>query len=263
MIGGTNAATGSGGGLNFSVVGGTAQPSGKENTVWVNTSTAISGYAVSATEPKSPTEGMVWLLAGTSAAVPLNVDAENIVMIYPTQCTQYISGAWASKTAMTYADGAWVNWRMYLYNNGDLCTDVTGGWTGTTSSGADYIQVTKFNGETSMRTAKAVDFSGYTSLTIEYKYWGNPGAYDASYSNTQPSSVKFQILNEAEEVIDTFASHSIPSQIRVENATISTATLDVSSYNEPCILEAVVRGAPTHQSYGGSASINLYEAKLE
>ena len=44
MIGPTNA-RGGGGGLNLKVVGGTTQPTNpRENTIWVNTTTAITGY---------------------------------------------------------------------------------------------------------------------------------------------------------------------------------------------------------------------------
>lgn len=50
MIGRTN--VGGGDNLNFKIVGGTAQPSNpKENTIWVNTSTAIHAWDFSATEP--------------------------------------------------------------------------------------------------------------------------------------------------------------------------------------------------------------------
>lgn len=50
MIGRTN--VGGGDNLNFKIVGGTAQPSNpKENTIWVNTNTAIHAWDFSATEP--------------------------------------------------------------------------------------------------------------------------------------------------------------------------------------------------------------------
>ena len=63
MIGRTNAGGGAGGGLNFKVVGGTSTPaSTKENTIWVNTDTAIPSWHFGVDEPnfynlKTRTEG--------------------------------------------------------------------------------------------------------------------------------------------------------------------------------------------------------------
>ena len=119
-IGRTN--VGGSGGLNLKIVGGTSQPSGKENLIWVNTSTAINGYAFSATAPTIPAAGMVWFVTGTSASAAINIDKKNKVMIYPNSCYQYISGAWVSKTAMTYLGGTWVDWMLWLYKAGDTDT---------------------------------------------------------------------------------------------------------------------------------------------
>lgn len=257
--------TGGGGGgeVSVSVVGGTVQPAGKENRIWVNTETEINGYAFSATEPAAATEGLVWLKTGISATAPINLSRKNTVMLYPTNCYQYISGAWVSKTAMTYINGAWLNWTVYLYSNGNQYEAVTGGWDGASSVGEDYLQLTKFYGTATMSTVNAVDLSGFSTLTVRYKYWGNPGAYDASYSNTKASEVKFEVVDEAGNVVGTFANHSISSQIKEANAVESTETLDISSLDKPCKVRAVAIGATTHQSYGGSATINLYEARLE
>lgn len=119
---------GGGAGLNFSVVGGTTQPTGKENLIWVNTSTAITSWEFSATEPTAPAEGMVWFVTGTSATTPINAVKKNGIWIYPTSVYQYIGGTWVDKTAKTYQNGAWVNWGLYLYSLGDEFVDVTNGW---------------------------------------------------------------------------------------------------------------------------------------
>ena len=126
-----------GAGLKLKVVGGTAAPaSPKENTVWVSTDTEIRSYAFSATEPENPTEGMVWFTTGLSSSATMNVDKKNTVMLYPLSCKQYISGAWVTKTAKTYQGGAWKEWSLYFYNEGDKCEDVTGGWA-TVAKGLD------------------------------------------------------------------------------------------------------------------------------
>lgn len=64
---------GGGVGLNLKVVGGTVQPTGKENTIWVNTDTAITSYVFSATKPSSEevTSSNVYTSSGASADTAL------------------------------------------------------------------------------------------------------------------------------------------------------------------------------------------------
>lgn len=124
-----NTGGGSGGGLNLKVVGGTTQPtSPKENTIWVNTDTEIEGWAFSSAQPESPKEGMLWFQTTTDSLVAMNIDKKNTVMLYPGGCSQYIGGAWVEKDAQSFIGGKWVDWRIYFYNKGDQCTDLTGGW---------------------------------------------------------------------------------------------------------------------------------------
>lgn len=98
----------------------------KENTVWIDTTTPINGYAFSATEPVNPVAGMVWFVTGTSSSAAMNVDKKNTVMLYPSGCYQYIGGAWIKKTALTYLNGAWVAWKLIIYEEGYINTDVIG-----------------------------------------------------------------------------------------------------------------------------------------
>lgn len=127
-----NLTGGGGGGLNFTVVGGTSQPvNPKENTIWVNTETEISGWAFSATEPGSPVEGMVWIYTGKSSTVEFNALKKNGIQVYPISAKQYVGGAWVDVTAKSYQGSEWVDWfsGTYIYKNGDQCTDITGGFT--------------------------------------------------------------------------------------------------------------------------------------
>ena len=116
--------------LNFRVVGGPSAPSApKENTVWVNTESAVSAWLFSAEQPESPAEGTVWFISGTSATAPFNALKKNGISVYPAGCKQYVNGAWLEKEAVTWQNGAWIEWwNGVLYKNGDLCEDRTGGW---------------------------------------------------------------------------------------------------------------------------------------
>lgn len=122
---------GSGGGLNFKIVGDTVAPATpKENMIWVNTSTKITSYIFSATEPEAPAEGEnpVWILTGASSTVEFNALKKNGIQICPMSAKQYVGGAWMDVTAKSWQNGEWVDWLVYLYNEGDSCVDITGGW---------------------------------------------------------------------------------------------------------------------------------------
>jgi len=123
---------GGGASLNFKVVGGTTQPtSPKENTIWVNTSTAVTGWAFSAEQPASPQAGMVWFAIGAASDASFNALQKNEIHVYPAQCMQYVSGTWTEKTARIYKAGSWRDLKVWLYKNGDLCEGITGGWVNT------------------------------------------------------------------------------------------------------------------------------------
>lgn len=94
--------------LNFKVVGGTTQPENpKENTVWVNTGTEISGWVFSPEEPSEPSDGLVWIALGKASRAPFNALKKNGLFVYPLFCKQYVSGAWGTKTACVYKSGTW------------------------------------------------------------------------------------------------------------------------------------------------------------
>lgn len=94
--------------LNFNVIGGTSQPtSASENTIWVNTDTAISGWVFSATEPTNPVAGMVWIKTALSAANEFNALKKNNITVYPISAAQYIGGTWVNKEAKRRNGSTW------------------------------------------------------------------------------------------------------------------------------------------------------------
>lgn len=103
----------------------------KENTIGIITTTPITSWIFSATEPGTPANGMVWIYTGMESPIEFNALKKNGVQVYPISARQYVSGAWVDVTAKSYQNGAWADWAIepqYLYNNGDECTDITGGW---------------------------------------------------------------------------------------------------------------------------------------
>lgn len=165
-----NMVGGGGAGLNLKVVGGTTQPVAPvENTIWVNTDVTINSYAFSTDEPTNPVEGMVWFQTGLDAPAPINIDKKNTVMLYPTGCKQYISGAWVDKTAKTYINGAWVDWYVYLLKLG-WQDAALGGWNifgnyGSATFGSTGLVLThQYESGKLLANKSILDVSNYSKL---------------------------------------------------------------------------------------------------
>lgn len=133
--------------LNFKVVGGTEQPGNpKENTIWVNTETDISGWVFSPEEPAEPSGGLVWIGLGMASPAPFNALKKGGLYCFPASCRQYAGGAWVNADAYLWKDGAWVQFGSalspYFYQDGDAKIELLG-------DGADadgYITLTAASG---------------------------------------------------------------------------------------------------------------------
>ena len=180
-IGRTNVGVGTS--LNFSIVGGTSQPvNPKENTIWVNTDTRISGWVFSASDPESPTEGMVWILTGISSTVKFNALKKNGIQVYPISAKQYINGVWVNKTAMSYQGGKWVNWlktenflyyRGSFYNDQKITEQYNRGCTYTLENDKIHIYAGEYTGNAVYLYFNPISFSGKTKLIVRAKSNGN------------------------------------------------------------------------------------------
>lgn len=177
--------TGSGGApLNFEVVPNPQPDTAKENTIWVDTD-RINNYYFSATQPEGMVDYDVWFLAGYSSSVEFNALKKNGIQVYPLSAMQMVSGALKDVTAKIYQGGKWADWitECYLYNEGDQCSDITGGWgkDGWTWAGyANSIQGLTINSDhiklsanppsyvAAVGTNKKVNLSRYKSLEVLY-----------------------------------------------------------------------------------------------
>lgn len=91
----------------------------KGNTIGVITTTTMTSWVFSATEPKEPEVGMVWISVGTSSNAEFNAIKKNTLQVYPTSAKQYEGGKWENKTAFIYLNGEWVElWDGYYYKSG-------------------------------------------------------------------------------------------------------------------------------------------------
>lgn len=122
---------GGGSGLSIRVLGGTNQPANpKEGMIWVKTSAVKPDYILSENQPGNPASGLAWIKLG-SDGVTLPVDKKGTLAITLAGCSVWSGSAWDNVDAWVYTGGKWVQFSstvVYLYNKGDLCTDITGGW---------------------------------------------------------------------------------------------------------------------------------------
>lgn len=176
-----NIGGGSGGGLNFKVVGNPQPETPKENTIWVATDVDITSWIFSATEPSPAAAGMVWITIGASSIAEFNALKKNGIQVYPISAKQYVSGAWVGVAAKSYQGGEWVDWIIKLFVPGMTPEIIALGWKArsdqtaqapTATVGANAITV-KFGIYTGGRTGvvyfpEKKDLSSAKTITMQY-----------------------------------------------------------------------------------------------
>lgn len=127
-----------GAGLNFKIVGGTTRPQNpRENTIWINTDTAIGEYQFSSTKPKTKADGSglqkgdVWIATQDESLVFLNVLKKQAVILRLGKVLQYIDSDFELKAGKIYQSGQWkdIESSLILIDDGNLLTEETGGVT--------------------------------------------------------------------------------------------------------------------------------------
>lgn len=174
-------------GLNFTVVGGTTQPNNPtENTIWVNTSTDITGWYFSVTQPENMINGDVWFETNMATPIEFNALKDNNIQLYPTDARQYVNSALVDVPVMIYQNNEWVNWwDGELYKSGNEYPLITGGWVGKAmrgnSSGNDLMPtITKGGNDITasisgnshggiIHTAKKIDLTKYNKIIFKGK----------------------------------------------------------------------------------------------
>lgn len=250
---------GNGGGsnLNFKVVGGTSGPASPvENTVWVVTDAAISKWDFRAEGNPSwaEPEGTVFI---TSSTDPVNIHFNAIknatkgirIFLQLLGCIQYSAGAWRKREAYIYQGGVWKqfsNVALYLYNNGDQCTNVSGGWDAYAYKRSDDTAVT----EVAPTVAK-----NSSSITVtHYSSWENytSGALltNASIDVTNYGSLSINVtavtLSDASEGLKLFLTNTKSNNLTIIASLDLTATgiktLNISSVSGACYVGIYCQG---------------------
>lgn len=164
-----------------------------ENTIGVITTTTISSWAFSATEPTEPEAGIVWILVGKSSSADFNALKSNKLQVYPISAKQYVSSSWVSKTFKVYQNGTWAEpWNGKLFDAGNEYEEYTGGWESKDgelvnnkgiTKGTDSITVSisrpsgNDHQESIAGTVKQIDLTEFNTLQINLtSYSSNKGS---------------------------------------------------------------------------------------
>jgi len=243
-------------GLNFTVVGGTTQPTlPKENTIWVNTSVPITSYGFSPGQP-SAFQGRVWIQ--TSLASPAQFNAlkpgdagsgyyKRSLLICPVSAQIYNGSSWVNVTSASkiYQGGVWKPLMTILYELGNDNPTITGGF-----SKAPFIA----GGSTFNNLSVA---NNGTNLVIT----GNDGAWatNNAVSLTGVNTVRMRLTcsktngsNIANIVVG-----STRSNLYYNNVAVYTAVPVVASFTDYIMNVTSLTGAyyigGTHSSVAGSS----------
>lgn len=149
----------------------------RENTIGVITTVPVTAYAISASQPSSPKEGMLWILAGPVGGASLAVTAKNPIVVYPGSTRQYVDGAWVTKTARIYQGGEWKPWLMTLIPDPAYSASA---WSKsnlsiTNQNASMLFQCSSMYGTQTAYGLKAVDVTAYSTMKIQCTFTQDTG----------------------------------------------------------------------------------------
>lgn len=254
--------------LNFKIVAyateeelAAAQP--KENTIGVVTTTPINGWVFSAEEPTELQEGLIWIDHNLQSSSSFNGLKKNTIKIYPGSARQYINNEWITVTALTYQNNQWIDWLTYLYNNGDECIDITGGWQGRSwASVANDGQVADSFVLTKNATSMHCQLNQNRSGVVEIK--NNISLKGKKYLKLQCENVANVGTSIALRmaIINRTASYWYTNALSIVIVNNGIITLDLSNYQNDSTYDIII-GAVTNQGSGNYAALNILKVWLE
>ena len=261
MIGRTNAGGGAGGGLNFKVVGGTSAPaSPKENTIWVNTSTAITSWDFSATEPTKRSKNKNLILypyyetTKTDKGITFTSNADGTITANGT----------ASAAVAFDVIYSWNNTQSYPLEVGKTYT-LSGCPVGGSASGYRLQAVFR---STSNTTDFVSDYgSGLTFTADTTKY--RMGVRIVLESGTKVSNLVFKPQLEKGSTATSFVKGDATGQVWISTGAFSSAPFNALKKNNitvyPLSAKQYVSGAwvdKTAKSYQNGSWVDWWNGEL-
>lgn len=224
-----------GGGEKIEALSGTIAPeAARENALWVQTETPVTDHVFSPVQPGSAAEGTVWLRT-YGEGVNFILDKKQKLRFHLDAAYQYVGGAWRSVDISVYTGTGWeqiVSSRIYLYNRGDQCADLTGGWMvyshypeivnialGETSIMISMVNENdpnhSWNGVVVRSTNKIYIPDTYTKLCARYNFRANGGGGVDFCLGTQHGDFAFNHLTSANTHLSSGSVGDVTVQVDV------------------------------------------------
>lgn len=198
-------------------------------------------------------DGAVWIKTMSDSVVSFNAIKKNMLEVYPTAASQYVSGAWETCVAYIYQNGAWKQfWNGELFENGNLYSDHTGGWPvtmGVQRSTDPYLYYNAGAQNLIFGTAKKIDVTNFSSLHVIGRGRGDY-AYQGGVSARTPSFGIASALSSSGSGGVTYAARADLSVGYVGISTLPSFTtesvLDLTSYSGEYYIAFSVTGSHTN-----------------
>lgn len=242
--------------LNYEVVGGTSTPSSaSENTIWVNTSTAISRHVFSSTKPTDPETGLVWFEVNTSSPAAINVlDDDNVLYVYPVNCMQYVSDVWISKKAKVYQNNAWKDLGLIVLDDG-VINQSLGGLPEAVNEGFESFEITSEGALSVYTQALATAVNGYAFFPKAVDLTPYTRAEITAIGSGHGTNKAIYFIVNATKAAASAASIAISTNTSAK----TTYTLDLSNIKNSQYLGFYGKGAANYDSVGAEVyKIRLY-----
>lgn len=169
------------------VIGGTSAPSSpKRNTIWVNVDMDVDQWTFGSTDPDYLGLNGVWIKTGTESPIAFNIlDSDDFrAYVYPIGAKKWNSttSSWDDLKVKLWNGTEWIDLIYYLFNAGDVCNGLTGGWESyaiprTSGESGDEPNISINDGTMQLignihtggivRTVKKIHFSGVETVEID------------------------------------------------------------------------------------------------
>lgn len=182
----------------------------KENAIWVNTDSEITGWTFDAKEPTYQLLDNVWFELSTASNAIFNALKKNYIMLYPKTCKQWNGSQWVTKEAYIYKNNEWtklIRSPLYIFNQGGSDTDFQpysiGGYYYNYQRELDGITCWRLtphdskNYTTAIRSYDMIELDGYSTLKASIRAEKGYGQANAAMPNISlfVSDVESQNLN--------------------------------------------------------------------
>lgn len=251
----------SGGGLNFSVVGGTNEPQNpKENTIWINTDTPITFWAFTSFSNITweMANGSVYITAttGGESGGYFNALKKNEILLKPVSVKQRVNGAWVRKNATIYQNGKWNGIENIIVPNTGTKWST---YNTTVQSGADStylilspVQSPGGQAVSGATASTSFDVTGYNTLYIR-------GYHECNNWTGSALNWFFSITNAAGTYASRIAERTNMAANTNHTAMSFEKTIDISALSGVCTIYTEAQNWATEIAQHG---VRIYECRL-